>query len=63
MSKNYTRSYDIQSFSYSDVGVIFDKTILSISHKLLDADPSGTLESWSGTQNELKNKQIDVIEV
>ena len=49
--RNYTRSYDIQSFSYPYVGVIFDKSILSRSQKLADADPTGTLDSCSGTQN------------
>ena len=60
--RNYTRSYDIQSFSYPDVGVIFDKFILSRSHKLADADPTGTLDSCYGTQNEQKNTQNNVIE-
>ena len=60
---NYTRSYDIQSFYYPDVGVIFDKFILSSSDKLADAYPTGTLYSRSGTQNEQKNTQNNVIEV
>ena len=55
---NYTRSYDIQSFSYPDVDVIFDKYILSRSNKLVDADPTGTLYSCSGTQNEQKTHRI-----
>ena len=33
------------------------------SHKLADADPAGTLDSCSGTQNEQKNTQNNVIEV
>ena len=41
--RNNTRSYDIQIFPYPDVGVIFDESILSRSHKLADADPAGTL--------------------
>ena len=61
--RNYTRSYDIQSFSYPDVGVIFEKSILSRSHKLADADPTGTLDSCSVTQNKQKNTQNTVIEV
>ena len=59
---NYTRSYDIQSFSYSDVGVIFDKSILSRSHKLADADPTGVLNSCYGTKNEQKNTKNTLIE-
>ena len=41
----------------------FDKHILSRSHKLADAEPAGTLDSRSGTQNEQKNTQNTVIEV
>ena len=59
---NYTRIYDIQSFSYSDVGVIFDKSILSRSHKLADADPTGVLNSCYGTKNEQKNTKNTLIE-
>ena len=59
---NYTRSYDIQSFYYPNASVIFDKSILSRSHKLADADPTGTLDSCYGTQNEQKNTQNNVIE-
>ena len=36
--------------------------ILSCSRKLEDADPAGTLDSCSGTQNEQKNAQNDIIE-
>ena len=50
--RNYTRIYDNQSFSYTYVGVILDKSILSTSHKLADTYPVGTLDSCSGTQNE-----------
>ena len=32
-------------FYYPDVGVIFEKYILSRSHKLADADPAVTLDS------------------
>ena len=39
-----TISYNIQSFSYPDVGVIFDRSILYISHKLADVDPADTLD-------------------
>ena len=42
--------------------MIFDKSILSRSHKLADADPIGTLDSCSGAQNEQKNIQNNVIE-
>ena len=42
--------------------MIFDKSILSRSHKLADADPKCTLDSCSGTQNEQKNTQNNVIE-
>ena len=58
-----TISYNIQSFSYPDVGVVFDIYILYISHKLADADPAGTLDQCSGTQNEQKNTQNTLIEV
>ena len=37
-------------FPYPDVRVIFGKSILYRSHKLADADPTGTLDSYSGTQ-------------
>ena len=63
MNRNYTRSYNIRRFSYSDVGVIFDKSILSRSHKMADADPAGTLDSCYGTQNEQKNAQNNVIKI
>ena len=43
--KNYTLSYNILSFSYPAVRVIFDKYILCRSHKLAGADPMGTLDS------------------
>ena len=49
-------------FSYPYVGVIFDQNNLSRSQKLADADPTGNLESCSGTQNEQKNTQNVVIE-
>ena len=61
--RNYTRSYDIQIFFHPDVGVIFEKYILSSCHKLVDADPAGTLDSCYGTKNEQKNTQNTVIEV
>ena len=61
--KNYSRSYNILSFSYPAVGVIFDKFILSSSNKLAGAYPSGTLDSCSGTQNKQKNTQNNVIEI
>ena len=42
--------------------MILDKSILSSSYKLADADPTDTLDSCSGTQNEQKNTQNNVIE-
>ena len=50
-------------FSYLAVGVILENFILSSSHKLADADPAGTLDSFFGTHNEQKNTQNNVIEV
>ena len=42
--------------------MIFDKSILSRSYKLADADPIGTLDSCSRAQNEHKNIQNNLIE-
>ena len=42
--------------------MIFNKYILSSSHKLADADPTGTLDSCYGAQNEQKNTHNTVIE-
>ena len=42
--------------------MIFDKSILSIGHKLADVDPTGILDSYSGTQTEQKSAQKTVIE-
>ena len=42
--------------------MIIDKSILSRSQKLVDADPIGTLDSCYGTQNEQKKTQNTVIE-
>ena len=50
-------------FSYPDIGVIFEKYILSRSHKLAGVEPTGALDSCSGTQNEQKNTQNNLIEV
>ena len=50
-------------FPYPAVGMIFVIYILSRSHKLAEADPAGTLESYYGTQNKQKNTQNTVIEV
>ena len=44
------------------VGVIYDIYILSIGHRLANADPAGTFYSCSGTQNE-EEKQNNLIEV
>ena len=63
ISIKYTRSYNIQSVSYPDVGMIFDKSILSRCQKLADAYHAGTLESCSRTKNEQKDIQNTVIEV
>ena len=49
-------------FPYPDAGVIFDKSILSSSHKLADADPACTLDSCYGTQKEQKNTHNNMIE-
>ena len=45
--------------------MIFDKYILSRSHKLADADPAGTLDSLSGGGGgaEQKNTQKNVVEL
>ena len=43
--------------------MIYDKSILSRSRKLADAEPTGTLDSCYGTQHEQKNIQNTVIEV
>ena len=63
MRRNYTKSYDIQIFSYPDIGVLFDKSILYRSHKLADADVRGTLDSCYGTQIKQGNTHNTVIEV
>ena len=54
---------NIQSFYKPDVHVIFYQSILSRSHKIVDTDPAGTLDSYSWTQNEQKSTQNNVIEV
>ena len=56
--RNYTRSYNIQSYSYSDVGVIIGKV-----YNLADTDPTSTLDSCSGIQNEQRNTWKNVIDV
>ena len=43
--------------------MVFEIYILSIRHKLVDADLAGTLDSYSGTQNEQKNTHNNLIEV
>ena len=48
---NYTRSLNIQIFSYPAVGAIFEINKSSISQKLADADPAGTLDSCYGIGN------------
>ena len=45
-----------------DLGVIFDKYILSIIPILVGADRAGTADLLYGTQNEQENTQNDVIE-
>ena len=50
------------SYALRGLGVIFEYYILSSSKKLADADPAGTLDSLSETQNEQKNTQNNVIE-
>ena len=61
--RNYTRSYNIHSFSYPDMGAVFKIYIKSRSHKLADSDTSGTLDSCSGKHNEHKNTHNNLIEV
>ena len=48
-------------FSYPDIGDIKKINILSISHKLADTDPSGTLDSCFGTKNDQKNTHNNII--
>ena len=43
--------------------MILERSIWYIGQKLADAYPAGTLDSCSGTQNEYKNTQNNVIEV
>ena len=43
--------------------MVFDKSILSRSHKLTDADPTGTLDSCSGAQNKQIHAHNTAIEV
>ena len=43
--------------------MVFDKSILPSSHKFVDRNPAGTLDSLSGTQNEQKNTHNNLIEV
>ena len=59
MRINYTR---VQIFFYPDVGMIVEKYILSRSHKLVDVDPAGTVNSCYKIQNEQKNTQNNVVE-
>ena len=40
--RNYTRRQNIERFSHPDVGVSFDKYILSSGQKFADTDPAGT---------------------
>ena len=59
-------STDIPPHIYSALrylGVIIDKYIWYSSTKFADADHTGTLDSWYGTQNEEKNTYSDVIDV
>ena len=41
--------------------MIIEKYVLSGSSKLVDADSEGTLDLRSGTQNEQKNTQNNVV--
>ena len=45
------------SSALRDLGVVFEKYILSSCPKLADADPVGTLDLCSGGGNEQKNTQ------
>ena len=49
------------SSALRDLGVVFDIYILSISDKLAGTDPTGTLDSWYGTQNKQKNTHNYVV--
>ena len=51
------------SSSLRDLGVIFERYIISSSPKLADVDPEGKLDSCYGTQNQQKNTQNNVIKV
>ena len=46
--RKYTKSYNIEIFSYPDVGVIFEKYIKSKDHKFADTDTAVTLDSFYG---------------
>ena len=46
-----------------NLGVVFEESILSRSPKLVYADPEGALYLFSGTKNEQKNTQNNLIEV
>ena len=59
---NYTKRYNIQSFFLPSCRCDFEKSILSSGQKLVDADPEGTLDSCSGTQNEQKTTQNNIFE-
>ena len=61
--RNYIINYNIQRFSLPISSVSFGESILSSGNKLEDADPTGTLDSFYGTQNEHKNAQNNAIEV
>ena len=50
------------SSALRDLGVIFDKSILSISTILVGADYSATVGSCYGTKNEEKNTHNNVVE-
>ena len=43
------------SSALRDLDVFFEIFIWSSNHKLADAEPAGTFDSWSRTQNEQEN--------
>ena len=55
--RSYTKSYNIQSFFDPDVGVIFEKSILSSSHKLVDEESAGILDPYYGKKKTEKYKE------
>ena len=51
------------SSALQNLGVVFEESILSRSPELVYADPEVALYLFSGTKNEQKNTQNNLIEV